>query len=87
MSMVRSAFAGFVVAAMTLLPLPALAGDPCDGLWYRRNAIYASAGYCFKTAAAIREFGRGCRPPYGRLSASQQRRVNRIIAKEQRHGC
>ena len=33
----------------------------CGALWYRRNAVYRVAGYCFKTARAIRAFGNmGC---------------------------
>ncbi len=34
----------------------------CDELWYQRNMIYKEAGYCFKTAKAIRSFGNaGCK--------------------------
>jgi hypothetical protein len=37
-------------------------GDSCYDLWYARNSIYHRAGYCFRTEAAIREFGNaGCR--------------------------
>lgn len=39
----------------------AQAQDECDGLWFERNQIYKEAGYCFRTAAAIRQFGNaGC---------------------------
>ncbi len=59
----------------------------CGDLWYQRNAIYARQGYCFKTRRAQNVFGRRCYPPYGRLSNSQQRRVNDIVYWERRKGC
>jgi hypothetical protein len=59
----------------------------CSELWYARNAIYAENGYCFQTARAIRTFGHACFPPYGRLSAYEQRQVADIIAWEDRRGC
>ena len=59
----------------------------CGELWYARNAIYARQGYCFKTRRARNVFGRRCYPPYGRLSGSQQRRVNNIVYWERRKGC
>jgi hypothetical protein len=64
-----------------------LAGLSCGQLWYERNSIYAQHGYCFKTEQAIGAFGRGCFPPYGRLPASAQSRVDDIIAWERRKGC
>lgn len=76
-----------ILSGLSLLSTTALAGDPCGGLWYERNAIYASAGHCFKTSQGIAQFGKGCFPPYGKLSSSQQARVNRIIAKERAFGC
>jgi len=59
----------------------------CGELWYERNAIYARQGYCFKTQRARRTFGPRCYAPWGRLTASQQRRVNRIVSWERRYGC
>ncbi|WP_245417849.1 YARHG domain-containing protein [Cohaesibacter celericrescens] len=59
----------------------------CGELWYARNAIYASRGYCFKTRRARNAFGARCYAPWGRLTASQQRRVNRIVSWERRMGC
>lgn len=63
----------------------------CDDLWYRRNAIYQSAGYCFRTSRAIQAFGNaGCRfddmndVP---LSAVQRRIVGDIIEQEHEIGC
>lgn len=59
----------------------------CGGLWYARNAIYAEAGYCFKTRRAISVFGRRCHPPFGRLSGWQRQRVNEIQYWEGVKGC
>jgi hypothetical protein len=59
----------------------------CDELWYARNQIYAEAGYCFKTAAALRVFGYRCYPPYGHLTRGEQRQVSEIQRWESRFGC
>jgi hypothetical protein len=70
------------------LLLPAAArGDSCDQLWRARNNIFADAGHCFTTSRAIAVFGRLCHPPYGRLTAAQQARVDSITAEESRLGC
>ena len=80
-----------VAAAAMLLTLqgPALAkpGDRCDDLWHRRNSIYASFGYCFRSPRAIAAFGRGCFPPFGRLPPDAAREVARLQALEARLGC
>ena len=75
------------LCAWPLLSAPAQAQGVCHALWYDRNSIYAEAGYCFQTARAIEHFGRGCVPPYGRLTPGQQRRVNQIQAEEDARGC
>lgn len=59
----------------------------CGELWYARNSIYAQQGYCFKTAKARAVFGKACFPPYGELTAWQQKQVNLIIASERAQGC
>jgi hypothetical protein len=59
----------------------------CNQLWHARNAIYAAKGYCFKTARAKREFGPGCFPPYGSLSADERQRVSTIQQLERNKGC
>jgi hypothetical protein len=59
----------------------------CSELWYARNAIYAEAGYCFKTDRAISVFGRRCHPPYGELRGWERRRVEEIQYWEARKGC
>lgn len=75
-----------LVGAAILLPAAAR-GDSCDQLWRARNAIFAEAGHCFKSARAIAVFGPRCYPPYGRLRGAQEARVNAIIAEESRLGC
>src|SRR5262245_48401592 len=59
----------------------------CEELWYARNQIYAANGYCFKTERGIAAFGRGCFPPYGRLSGADQAEVSEIQRWEARKGC
>jgi hypothetical protein len=59
----------------------------CQQLWYARNEIYAEKGICFKTKRARAVFGRGCFPPYGRLTPREQRRVSEIEQMEYRKGC
>ena len=80
-----------VPATLLLLGGAAMAQDfgdmSCDDLWYARNAIYAEEGYCFKTEAALQEFGHRCYPPYGKLSRSEQAQVNAIQSWEARNGC
>lgn len=67
---------------------PALAQrGQCYDLWYERNEIYARNGYCFKTARARSVFGAGCFPPFGRLSASENRRVRELQNEEDALGC
>lgn len=70
---------------------PSLAQASCASLWSERNQIYKDAGYCFKTARAIRAFGNaGCSfddindVP---LSARQRAAVRDIVAQERRMGC
>jgi len=59
----------------------------CYELWYARNSIFASNGYCFTTDRAIRTFGRRCYPPYGRLDRYEADEVNLIKSWERRKGC
>jgi len=59
----------------------------CDQLWYARNAIFAAKGYCFKTARARAVFGPRCQPPYGKLNAAEQDRVDAFRSWESSKGC
>lgn len=63
----------------------------CGELWYQRNSIYKAAGYCFKTARAIRTFGNaGCGydSEYALpLSPDQRGTIARIVRAERELGC
>lgn len=79
-------------AAVLMTVAPEVGAQPlrylgCDELWYERNSIYARNGYCFKTPRAQQAFGRGCFPPYGRLTGWEKERVARIEEWEYRKGC
>lgn len=78
---------GLLLEAGSIAAAQNYAGMTCGQLWYARNAIYAQNGYCFKTARARAVFGRGCFPPYGRLSSLEQQQVNEIQYWERRKGC
>jgi YARHG domain len=82
-------------AAITALLLlagatPVLA-QSCDEFWYQRNMIFKEAGYCFKTARAIRNFGNaGCRYDDQAdvpLSARQRAEIAEITAMERARRC
>jgi YARHG domain-containing protein len=64
------------------------AGLNCGQLWYERNAIFASKGYCFKSKRGQAIFGqKSCFPPYGKLPGHLRRVVNEIKGWERRRGC
>jgi hypothetical protein len=83
----RLAGAAIVGLGITMGIAGTATAQSCDALWYERNQIYANEGYCFETARARAAFGPGCTPPYGRLTASERQRVNRIETMERRMGC
>ena len=81
-----------LIVAVCLAPCAAFAqAQSCGDLWYRRNAVYKAAGYCFKTARAIQAFGNaGCMYDDMNdipLSPVQHRIVADIIAQERGWGC
>jgi hypothetical protein len=63
----------------------------CEALWQNRNQIYKDAGYCFRTARAIRAFGNaGCQYDnlnFVPLSAVQRREIADIQRYENRRNC
>jgi hypothetical protein len=79
--------AGMALATASTGFAQGYANMSCDELWYARNQIYAEAGYCFKTEAALRVFGYRCYPPYGHLTRGEQRQVSEIQRWEARFGC
>jgi hypothetical protein len=66
-------------------------GSSCDQLWYRRNAIFKEAGYCFRSPKAISAFGNaGCQYDSEAdvpLSARQHEGVAQIQQEETYRGC
>jgi hypothetical protein len=86
------------IAAIAIAGLagPATAGSgpefmSCAELWRERNAMYKDAGYCFRTARAIRVFGNAdCRYDSIEdvpLSASQRREIADIQRYERLKRC
>lgn len=83
---------GLAATAFAAASLPAQAGAPfseysCHELWMERNGVLANNGYCFKSAKAIAEFGKGCHPPYGDLSSKEEAIVSEIKMWEKKKGC
>jgi hypothetical protein len=79
--------AGAMAASMTT----AARAQDCEDLWIERNSYYKEAGYCFRTARAIRHFGNsGCRYDNMNdvpLSRSVRARVAEIVRLERNLGC
>ena len=76
-----------VVLGSSLFAIPSANAASCYDLWYERNAIYADAGYCFKSSLGKRTFGTACSTNNPRLTRSEQRRVASIKKQERRKGC
>ena len=78
-----------ITAALMALTIDssAKAADVCEALWRARNAIFANKGYCFEGPDAQAVFGKGCFPPYGKLSPAEDGDVHTIKDIEKRQGC
>lgn len=75
------------LAGTALSAVPAGA-QSCYDLWYERNAIYDSYGYCFRSSLGKRTFDNSdCHTRAPRLSPSDQRRVDSLRREERRRGC
>lgn len=78
-----------------LLALAALIGssaiaqaESCYDLWYERNAIYDSHGFCFDTQLGQETFDNSdCWTKYPKLTRAEQKRVDEIRAEERRRRC
>lgn len=79
--------AAAAAAGLSVLAVSQASAQSCGDLWYRRNAIYAEAGYCFQTARARSVFGAGCFPPFGQLTRQQRAEVEAIQAQERYLRC
>ncbi|KAB1071205.1 YARHG domain-containing protein [Methylobacterium planeticum] len=87
----RTALLAPALSLAILGSAPASAAPLCDELWGERNAVYAEAGYCFRTPRGIQAFGNaGCRFDEIRdvpLSARDRQKVSAIVREKQRSGC
>lgn len=67
------------------------AAQSCEDLWYQRNEIYKSQGYCFRTQRGISAFGNaGCQYDNVEdvpLSATQRRIIADIQRAERTSRC
>jgi YARHG domain-containing protein len=79
----------FLAAAVISCAIPSavLAADVCQSLWQARNAIFANKGYCFESADAQAVFGKGCFPPFGKLTPAEEADVQRIKDVEAHQNC
>jgi hypothetical protein len=91
MTMRSSILTALVLGSGAVLAASEAEAQSCGELWYRRNSIYKSAGYCFKTSRAIQTFGNaGCSydSEYDLpLSPNQRRVINDIVRTERSLGC
>ncbi len=88
--MITMIYRGFAVmiAGYVLFAGPAAQAQSCFDLWYERNAIFDSYGYCFKTSLGKRTFDNSdCYTSRPQLSRSDLNRVNTIKRQERRRGC
>ena len=94
--MTRTVLSRLAAAAAVLALLVSAAhaiddGASCEDLYRYRNQFYASHGYCFKTARAIRMFGNaGCQ--YDNihdvpLSSGERADIADTVRAERRNGC
>lgn len=85
----RGAFARGTAVALTAFACAgtAKAADVCEALWRARNAIFANKGYCFESPEGQSVFGKGCFPPYGKLTPAEEVDVQRIKDVEAHHQC
>lgn len=82
--------ASLVAGAVPVLTASDAQAQSCGDLWYRRNSIFKAAGYCFKTARAIRAFGNaGCSydSEYDVPLSARQRALAAAIGEERALGC
>ncbi|SHF52323.1 YARHG domain-containing protein [Litoreibacter ascidiaceicola] len=74
---------------IALIPLPALADDPCADLWWSRNHLFDQAGYCFASPLGQSAFYNGdCTTSTApTLSPGATNTVSAIREEEARWGC
>ncbi|MFN4153790.1 MAG: caspase family protein [Paracoccaceae bacterium] len=63
-------------------------GQSCFDLWYARNAVFASRGFCFTSAEGQKWFDNSqCYTSSPNLSAAEKSMVDTIKAQEKAQGC
>jgi hypothetical protein len=86
-----TAATALLAAALAAAAASIAYAQSCHDLWVERNSYYKEAGYCFKTARAIRYFGNaGCiydNEADVPLSPSVRRRIAQIVRLERALGC
>ncbi len=91
MRLITAALTTLIASAALGANLSLAQAQSCQSLWVERNSYYKEAGYCFRTARAIRYFGNaGC--SYDReadvpLTRAQRARIGEIMRLERRLGC
>ncbi len=82
---------GAIIGAAFFALVQSAHAQTCQELWIERNQYYKDAGYCFKTARAIRYFGNtACQ--YSRedevpLMPAVRARIAEIVRLERELGC
>ena len=78
-----------VVATVSLVALPSAAmAASCYDLWYARNAIYDSEGYCFQTELGMQTFDNDdCWTTNPHLTKWEQKQVAQIQYQEKIKHC
>jgi hypothetical protein len=86
--MLRHCFALMITVASCPQVSLADAIESCDDLWFTRNAILHSAGYCFGSKLGRAIFGnKGCIGTQASLDAKAKRDVDEIRKWEKTHDC
>lgn len=81
------AIAIVVTASLVALPSAAMAAS-CYDLWYARNAIFDSEGYCFQTDLGMETFDNDdCWTSKPHLTKKEQKLVAQIQAQEKAKHC
>ena len=77
------------MAAGLLVALPSVAfAESCYDLWYERNSIYDSYGFCFQTALGEETFDNSdCYTRHPHLSYQDQQIVAEIQRREKLKHC
>jgi hypothetical protein len=78
-----------IAAGLLLMGISTAAqAEPCYELWYERNAIYDTNGFCFKTQLGRETFDNSdCYTDNVKLTPAEQQTLDQIRAEERRLKC